>query len=80
MTLLVLGLALFLSLHLLPTLPSARAGLLTRWGEQRYKGIFSLLSGVGFILIVAGYYVGTRGAQLFASIPAARPCGAARAA
>ncbi|TMH26633.1 MAG: NnrU family protein, partial [Betaproteobacteria bacterium] len=61
-----------LSLHLLPTLPSARAGLLTRWGEQRYKGIFSLLSGVGFILIVAGYYVGTRGAQLFASIPAAR--------
>ena len=72
MTLMILGLALFLLTHLVPALPAARAGLVTRWGEQRYKGMFSLLSGVGLILIVAGYYVASRGAQLFAPVAAAR--------
>jgi len=72
MSLMILGLALFLLPHLLPVLPGARAGLVTRWGEQRYKGLFSLLSGVGLILIVAGYYGASRGVQLFAPVPAAR--------
>lgn len=72
MSLMILGLALFLLTHLLPTLPAARAGLVTRWGEQRYKGLYSLLSGAGLILIIAGYYGASRGTQLFAPVPAVR--------
>src|SRR5215470_9340371 len=72
MTLLVLGLLLFFLPHLLPTVPSMRLSAATRWGEQRYKGLFSLVSGVGLVLIVAGYFIGSRGPQLFAPIPAAR--------
>jgi uncharacterized membrane protein len=72
MSLLVVGLALFFLTHLLPVLPAVRAGLVTRWGEQRYKGLFSLLSGVGLVLIIAGYFTASRGAQLFAPFPAAR--------
>ena len=68
----ILGLALFFLTHLLPAFPAVRVGLVTRWGEQRYKGLFSLLSGVGLILIVAGYYGASRGAQLFAPVPGAR--------
>ena len=76
MNLVILGLALFLLTHLLPALPAARAGLVTRWGEQRYKGLFSLLSGAGLILIVAGYFGLSPGTQLFAPFPAARAiCG-----
>lgn len=72
MTLLIAGLALFMGLHLVPTVPGARAALAKRWGEQRYKGLFSLGSGVGLILIVAGYASADRGAQLFAPVAAAR--------
>lgn len=72
MNLLIFGLALFLLTHLLPVVPAARAGLVTRWGEQRYKGLFSLLAGVGLVLIIAGYFTASRGAQLFAPVPAAR--------
>jgi len=72
MTLLVIGLVLFLGMHMVPIAPALRAGLLARWGEQRYKGLFSAVSLAGFALIVAGYYFGERGPQLFAPVPAAR--------
>jgi uncharacterized membrane protein len=72
MTLLALGLAAFLGTHLLPTLPALRASLVARWGEQRYKGFFSLASLAGFALIIAGYALAERGPQLFAPSPAAR--------
>ena len=72
MTLLVIGLVLFLGMHMVPIAPALRAGFLARWGEQRYKGLFSAVSLAGFALIVAGYYFGERGPQLFAPVPAAR--------
>jgi uncharacterized membrane protein len=72
MALLISGLVLFLGIHLLPTFPRARAGLVARWGDQRYKGFFSLLSALGLALIVAGYaYAGDR-ARVFDAVPAAR--------
>jgi len=43
MRLLIAGLALFLGIHALPMIPSLRAALQARWGEQRYKGVFSLI-------------------------------------
>jgi len=53
---LVLGLLIFLSLHLLPTQPAVRAGFVERFGENAYKGVFSVLSIVGFAIIVYGYH------------------------
>ena len=55
MALLIAGLVLFLGIHFVPTIPAWRNAAVTRWGEQRYKGAFSLASGVGLLLIVAGY-------------------------
>ena len=72
MTLLILGLAIFLGIHLLPALPPARLALMRRWGDQRYKGLFSLGSAIGLVLIVAGYAISDDRARIFAPLPAAR--------
>ena len=72
MTLLIIGLALFLGMHLLPMAPALRNRLFETWGEPRYKGTFSVVSLAGFALIVAGYYFGERGPQMFAPVAAAR--------
>lgn len=53
---LILGLLLFFAIHLVPTSPSLRAGLIERFGEPAYKIGFSVLSLVGFVLIVVGYH------------------------
>jgi uncharacterized membrane protein len=55
MEILILGLALFLGIHLLPMFTGVRAGLHKRYGENAYKGVFSLLSAAGLVLIVVGY-------------------------
>ncbi|PVB63375.1 NnrU family protein [Labrenzia sp. 011] len=55
MVLLVAGLILFLGIHLLPTAPSLRAAFVSKLGEIGYKGLFSVISAVGFVLIVYGY-------------------------
>ncbi len=55
MTLLILGLILFLGWHLLPTRPDLRARLVARLGEGPYKGLFSLVSIAAFVLLVWGY-------------------------
>ena len=44
MALLITGLALFLLVHLVPALPSVRAGLVERLGAGPYRGLFSLAS------------------------------------
>jgi uncharacterized membrane protein len=72
MTILAIGLAVFLGVHLLPSLPALRATLVSRWGERPYKGFFSLVSLAGFALIIVGYAMAERGPQLFAPWPAAR--------
>ena len=69
---LIAGLALFLGVHLVPAVPGARRGLVARWGEPRYKAIFSLVAAAGLVTLVAGYALGTPGPRLFASPPAAR--------
>ncbi len=68
MTLMIVGLALFLGAHLVPTAPRLRASLLARAGEQRYKGAFSLVSLAGLALVVVGYRIGERGEQLVAPL------------
>lgn len=56
MLLLALGLLLFLAIHLVPTAPAVRAGLVDRLGENAYKGVFSVLSLIGLAIIIYGYH------------------------
>lgn len=72
MTLLVVGLVLFLGVHLVPAVPALRARWAARAGENRYRAAFSAVAGVGFVLIIVGYYLAPRGETLFAPWPAAR--------
>jgi uncharacterized membrane protein len=53
--LLIIGLVLFLGAHLVPTFPTTRADLRVRLGEGGYKGLFSLVSLLGLVLIVIGF-------------------------
>ena len=55
MLLLGLGLALFFTLHLLPTAPAVRDGLKARVGDGAYMALFSVASLVALALIVYGY-------------------------
>jgi len=55
MTLLIVGLALFLGCHLLPVFSRGRATIRARLGEGAFKGLFSLVSAVGLVLIVIGF-------------------------
>lgn len=55
MTLLITGLALFLGIHVFATFREARLGIIGRLGEGAYKGLFSLVSAAGLVLIVWGY-------------------------
>jgi uncharacterized membrane protein len=52
---LIIGLALFFLIHLVPTMPDLRRGLAGRFGETGYKAAFSLISAAALILIVLGY-------------------------
>ena len=49
MTLLIVGIVVFLGLHLLPTLSGLRETLVGRLGENGYKALFSLLAIAGCI-------------------------------
>lgn len=54
MNLLIAGLAVFVLIHLVPSFPGFREGLISRVGGGAYKGIFSVLSILGIVLIVFG--------------------------
>jgi uncharacterized membrane protein len=55
MTLILIGAILFLGIHLLIMLsPATRASLEARFGEGPWKGIFSLISAAGLILMIWG--------------------------
>lgn len=54
MAILIAGLVLFLGIHTLPWLPSAHQSLQQKFGNKAFRGIFSLIAMVGFILIIVG--------------------------
>lgn len=54
MEIMILGLAIFIAVHLLPEARAVRAAIVTKVGENGYKGIFSLLSFAGLALVVIG--------------------------
>jgi uncharacterized membrane protein len=56
MLLLVLGLAVFFAVHLVPTVPDLRQGLVARFGLTAFKAVFGLVALLGLVLIVLGYH------------------------
>jgi len=55
MGLLILGLVLFIGVHLVPTSPRLRGAVTSAIGLNGYKGAFSLVSAAGLVLIWIGY-------------------------
>ena len=55
MLLLVFGIILFLGTHSLSTAPHIRSTLASRFSENGYKVIYSILSVLGLVLIVKGF-------------------------
>ena len=55
MALLILGLVLFIGVHLVSTMTERRAALIGRLGVGGYKGLYSVLAAVGLVLIIYGY-------------------------
>ena len=55
MLVLILGIVLFLAIHLVPANTELRQGLVGRFGEAPYKLVFSLISLAGLVLIVLSY-------------------------
>ena len=61
MAVLILGLAIFLGVHSIRLVAEGwRTAQVARFGERGWKGIYSVASLVGFVLIVWGYGVARR--------------------
>lgn len=71
MVLLVAGLVIFLGIHAVPAIPPLRRSLVTRLGDGPYKGVFSLLSAAGLVLIGVGFATAPATERVFAPVPAA---------
>jgi uncharacterized membrane protein len=70
MTILLLGLVLFLGIHSVAIVaPRARDAWVQRLGEMPWKGLYSLVSLVGFALIVWGYGLARQQPVLLYSLP-----------
>ncbi|MFG1431484.1 NnrU family protein [Xanthobacter sp. V2C-8] len=55
MMMMVLGLAIFLGIHVVASLRALRARLIEAVGEAAYKGLFSLFAAGGLVLTVYGF-------------------------
>jgi len=55
MTFLIIGVALFCGIHLLPAASNLRQALIAPLGENGYKGLFSVIALAGIVFMVIGY-------------------------
>jgi uncharacterized membrane protein len=62
---LILGLILFLGIHLIPAVPPLKSTFSNALGDNRYKAIFSIFAALGLILIFVGYARAPAGPRLF---------------
>lgn len=73
MTLLLIGLVLFLGAHSVQVFGASwRAAMIARIGEGGWKGAYSLVSLAGLVLIVWGYGMARHGEPLYALPPGLR--------
>ena len=63
MAMLIGGLVLFFAAHAVPIVPGLRARLVEGAGEGAFKGLFSVVSLAGLLLIVMGYGVARQTAE-----------------
>ena len=54
MIVLIIGLVIFFGIHLVPV-TGVKSSLIERMGEKKYQSIFSIISLVGFIIIIYGF-------------------------
>ena len=54
MFILILGIALFFGVHLLPSFPTVRQTLINRFGTNRYKSGYAIIAVLGLTLIIFG--------------------------
>lgn len=54
MQILIVGMMIFVAIHLIPSAPKLRASLLGKFGENGYKGVYSLLALAGLGMIIYG--------------------------
>jgi len=55
MTLLIIGIIVLIGIHLVPVYPDWREGLIGRLGKNGYRASFSVVSTLGFALVVWGF-------------------------
>jgi len=55
LAILIVGLVVFLGVHVLTSLRERRAELIERLGVGPYKALYSLVAAAGFVLIVVGF-------------------------
>lgn len=54
MSLMMAGIVVFMAIHIVPTRVALREKLTRQWGVLGYKGVFSVISLVGFVMLVIG--------------------------
>ena len=58
MTILIIGLAVFLGIHSISIVtPGLRARAVASMGRDRWRGVYSLVSAVGLVLILYGFHL-----------------------
>ena len=71
MLVLVAGLVLFLGVHSVSiAAPAWRQGMVARFGDKPWKGLYSLASAVGLVLLVVGYGIARRSPVVLYTPPA----------
>lgn len=55
MTVLILGLVVFVGIHLVPSMAGVKSSLKGRFGDNGYRGVFSLVALAGLVLTIYGY-------------------------
>lgn len=55
MTLLIVGLVIFIGIHMMPSFQTARAGMVGRAGEGPYKLAYTGVALLGLVLVIYGY-------------------------
>jgi uncharacterized membrane protein len=55
MTVLIIGIIVMIGIHLVPVFPDWREGLIGRLGKNGYRALFSVISTLGFVLVVWGF-------------------------
>jgi len=71
MTMLILGLAIFLGLHSIAfAAPGLRAGAVAKLGEGGWKGLYAIVSIIGLVLLVRGFAEARESAVVLYAPPA----------